>query len=143
VGGFFIAEILEFTSLLVRFMTGPEFEAVARERIDDAKALRDTGRFAGAVYMCGYAVECALKASICRHQQWQEYRLDPDYRLMKTHSFEFLVSFCGRELDIRQKLMTEWILLREWGPEWRYLTAPITDPDDMINATETLLKELL
>jgi HEPN domain-containing protein len=124
-------------------MTGSDFEAVARQRIEDAKALRDTGGFAGALYMCGYAVECALKASICRHQVWEEYKLDPDYRLMKTHSFEFLVSFCGREFEIKENVREEWAILKSWNPNWRYLTTPSVNVDAMIRATEAIMNVLL
>jgi len=37
---------------------------MAKARIDDAKALRAAGRYDGAVYIAGYAVECQLKARI-------------------------------------------------------------------------------
>ncbi len=124
-------------------MTGTDFNHVAKERFEDAKALRAAGRFAGAIYLCGYAIECALKASICQHQQWAEYKLDPDYRLMKTHSFEFLISFSGKEAEIRKNLITEWTVLKEWGPDWRYRTEPTTNTDEIFWATETILKVLL
>jgi hypothetical protein len=124
-------------------MTRSDFEAVARQRIQDAKALRDTGGHAGALYMCGYAVECSLKASICRHQEWEEYKLDPDYRLMKTHSFEFLVSFCGRENDLKKNAANEWAVMKSWSPNWRYLTTPLANVDEMINATHAIMRILL
>jgi hypothetical protein len=37
----------------------------ARRRWEDAEALHNAGRWAGAIYMAGYAIECALCASIC------------------------------------------------------------------------------
>ena len=43
-----------------------ELDSIARARIEDAKALLTAGRFDGATYLCGYAVELALKSRICR-----------------------------------------------------------------------------
>ena len=38
------------------------FLRAGRERLDDARVLSDQGRYAGAVYLAGYAAECGLKA---------------------------------------------------------------------------------
>lgn len=35
------------------------------QRYEDAKSLQKSGRWSGAMYIAGYAVECALKALIC------------------------------------------------------------------------------
>jgi hypothetical protein len=37
-------------------MTVGELDALAQERLDDAKALFAAARFAGAHYICGYAI---------------------------------------------------------------------------------------
>ena len=50
-----------------------ELDNIARARIEDAKALLTAGRFDGATYLCGYAVEVALKARICRSLNWTEF----------------------------------------------------------------------
>lgn len=42
-----------------------ELDNIARARIEDAQALLTAGRVDGATYLCGYAVELALKARIC------------------------------------------------------------------------------
>ena len=39
-----------------------ELDIIDRARIEDAEALLTAGRFDGATYLCGYAVEVALKA---------------------------------------------------------------------------------
>lgn len=43
------------------------FVAAARRHLDDATALLEADRFDGAVYLCGYVAECALKAAV---QRW-------------------------------------------------------------------------
>ena len=50
-----------------------ELDNIARARIEDARALLTAGRFDGATYLCGYAVEVALKARICRTLNWTEF----------------------------------------------------------------------
>lgn len=45
-----------------------DLKATARARLRDAQVLLRGKRLDGAVYLCGYAVEIALKARICRTQ---------------------------------------------------------------------------
>lgn len=40
------------------------FQNPAKVRLGDAKALVGRKRWSGAYYLCGYAVECALKACL-------------------------------------------------------------------------------
>jgi len=40
----------------------------SRRRREDADALYNAGRWAGAVYLAGYAIECSLKALICSNE---------------------------------------------------------------------------
>jgi HEPN domain-containing protein len=42
-----------------------ELDDIAQARIADAKVLLAGGRFDSAIYLCGYAVEVALKTRIC------------------------------------------------------------------------------
>lgn len=41
------------------------FRAASIERLKDAECLHDAGRFQGAIYLCGYVLECELKYCIC------------------------------------------------------------------------------
>jgi HEPN domain-containing protein len=49
-------------------------------RAEDARILLAAGRYAAAFYMCGYAVECALKACIAK--QTREYEF-PDLKQVR------------------------------------------------------------
>jgi HEPN domain-containing protein len=42
-----------------------DVEEIARARLQDADILLTSERYDGAIYLCGYAVELALKARIC------------------------------------------------------------------------------
>lgn len=41
------------------------FRAASVERWKDAECLHRGGRFQGAIYLCGYALECELKSLVC------------------------------------------------------------------------------
>ena len=47
-----------------RTRIGRRFFACAEQRLDDAESLVKTGRFAGAISLAGYAVECGIKTLI-------------------------------------------------------------------------------
>src|ERR1017187_6891815 len=103
-------------------------------------AIRDVSL---ALFTCAaMLLSVLLRPAICRHQEWQEYRLDPDYRLMKTHSFEFLLSFSGREKELMTNVASEWWIMKDWNPNWRYLTVPTAKADDIIKATEAIMERL-
>ena len=40
----------------------------SRRRREDGEALHGTGRWAGAIYLAGYAIECSLKSLICSNE---------------------------------------------------------------------------
>jgi len=42
----------------------PQLHQLAEDRVLDAKALLDAGRWSGAYYLAGYAIECGLKACV-------------------------------------------------------------------------------
>ena len=46
-----------------------DFQILAVERLEDAKALASLGRYAAAFYLAGYSIECALKACIAKRIQ--------------------------------------------------------------------------
>jgi hypothetical protein len=50
-----------------------ELRRLAFARLKDARALYAAGRYDAALYLCGYAVEIALKARICRTLRWEGF----------------------------------------------------------------------
>ena len=51
-------------------ITLADLHGTAREYLRAAKLLRTRRSYDAAVYLCGYAVEIALKARICRTLKW-------------------------------------------------------------------------
>jgi len=52
----------------------------SRRRREDAEALHGAGRWAGAIYLAGYAIECSLKALICSFEGKNSFK---DTRIFK------------------------------------------------------------
>jgi hypothetical protein len=95
----------------------------ARAHLRDAEILVSEQRYDGAVYLCGYAVEIALKARICRTLKWSTFppAAGTDrFKSFLTHNFETLLLFSGIEDKIKPALAAEWSKVKDWNPEQRY-----------------------
>ena len=106
-------------------LTVAELRAVSAARLDDAQALFNSGRYDGVVYLCGYAVELALKARICETLNWDGYpatnREFRDYQSFRTHDLKVLLRLSGQENRIIQSMTDTWRAVSEWNPNLRYL----------------------
>ncbi|MBA3711147.1 MAG: HEPN domain-containing protein [Pyrinomonadaceae bacterium] len=121
---------------------------IARARLKDSEVLYTNGRYDGAVYLCGYAVEVALKARICKTLKWTEFppKGSGDYRSFKVHDLAILLKFTGLEAKIKTKFFSDWSIVELWSSESRYNpvgTASPADAQNMIDSTRNLLKAVL
>jgi hypothetical protein len=123
---------------------------IARARLADAKALRSKRRYDGAIYLCGYAVEVALKARICKTLKWPGLpETQKEFSAFKTfhiHDLDVLLTFSGVEDRVKTAYLAEWSVVRTWGPESRYKipgSATLADANNMLKAVQTLIKVLL
>jgi HEPN domain-containing protein len=130
-------------------LTAGNLKALARARLADAEALLRSRRSDGAAYLCGYVVELALKARICRTLRWPgfpEKRSEFDgLQSFKTHDLDVLLRLSGREQYIKVNLFPEWTVVSQWNPEARYqpigtVTAPAVR--SMLAAARKLLVKL-
>jgi HEPN domain-containing protein len=122
---------------------------IARARLEDAGILLASKRYDGAIYLCGYAVELALKAKICRTLDWSGYPSTnaefKDYRSFRTHDLDVLLHLSGREEFVKTGLFPEWSAVAQWNPEARYQTIGTTKEPDaqlMILAAKLLLERI-
>ena len=126
-----------------------DLRAIARARLRDAQALLRARRFDGAYYLCGYAIELALKARICRTLKWsgfpesaQEFK---GLQSVKTHDLEVLLRFSGVEDRVRTKHVLEWSEVTRWNPERRYQAIGASTAREaafMVKCVERLLEVL-
>src|SRR5262249_22115424 len=105
---------------------------MAEERIKDAKALLDGGRWAFAYYVAGYAIECALKSCVLArmiHTGWvfQEKIKGDECR---THEFGKLIDLAGLKDELNTRLaasakaghvfIKHWAVVTQWKETSRY-----------------------
>lgn len=121
-----------------------DLDVLAQERLEDAQALQAAGRFAGAHYMCGYAMEMKLKSRMCKTHGWTEYPPRAGERLaqaLKTHKLEELLLFSGMRPTIMEVHRVNWSVVAEWDPEQRYTLGAFAaqEAQTMIAAAEALM----
>jgi hypothetical protein len=131
-------------------ITIAEFQRIAEARIEDAEILCRSGRYDGAIYLCGYAVEIALKARICKTLTWKGYpstkKEFENYQTFKTHNLDVLLSLSAVESEIKTNLLAEWSAVATWDPKVRYEpigSANKQDVEFMIESAKALLGVIL
>src|SRR5260370_23201111 len=83
-----------------------ELQTMAEERVKDAKALLDGGRWEFAYYAAGYAVECALKACLLArmiHTAWV-FEEKWEAKQCRTHEFAKLIDLARMRGELNNQL---------------------------------------
>jgi HEPN domain-containing protein len=129
-----------------------ELRRISTTRLGDAKILLKNGRFDGAGYLCGYAMELALKLKVCQFRNWEgqpeNEREDPSYQILRTHNLNGLMQLTSINVqrEIKGRYFTEWSIIRSWRPEARYHPIGSVTRGDaaaLLQAADTLLKLLI
>jgi hypothetical protein len=130
-------------------LSAAQVKALAQARLADATALLRAGRFDGSAYLCGYAVELALKARACKTLKWAHFpEKDGEFKglgTFKTHDLDILLRLSGREQYIKVNFFAEWTVVSQWNPESRYQpvgTVTSATAQGMIGAAEKILTKL-
>ena len=122
-------------------MNRAEFQKLATVRIDEARTLLENGKYAGAYYLAGYSIECALKACIAKKTRRHDF--PPDRKFLEncyTHNVGKLVDAAGLldrlNLDIRANKLLEknWSTVKDWSEESRYQRHTKPDAQGLIDA---------
>jgi HEPN domain-containing protein len=124
---------------------------IIQARIDDADALFLAGRYDGAIYLCGYAVELALKRRICITLRWAGFPSTnnefKNFQSLKTHTLDVLLALSGYEKKIKKNAATlaAWSDVASWDPEARYKpvgNATAADAQKVITSAKILVRAL-
>jgi len=129
-----------------------ELKRIATTRLGDARILLRNSRFDGAGYLCGYAIEVALKLQVCQFRNWEgqpeNERENSSFQILRTHDLNALLQLTSITVqrEIKSRQFTEWSIIRTWHPEARY--HPIGsvsrgDAEALLQAAEILLKLLI
>jgi HEPN domain-containing protein len=104
-----------------------ELRQLAEDRIADAVALLAAGRWSGAYYVTGYAVECGLKACIAKLTNQDDF--PPDRRFVEecyTHSLDKLINASGLKAGLDAEMARDvaffqnWSVAKSWQESSRY-----------------------
>jgi HEPN domain-containing protein len=114
---------------------------LAVERIRDAKTLLAGGRWAGAYYLAGYAVECALKACIIGHlMRTDEF---PERKFSEqcwTHNLARLLELAGLQAAFNADAAADRVLFinrgfaKDWTESSRYKRTSKADARELYTA---------
>lgn len=118
-------------------MTRLEFQTLAEARAIDAEVLLTAGRFTGAHYLAGYAVECALKACIAKAFSHEDI---PDPKLVQaiyTHDLRKLLEQArtNQQIIFDSPVRLSWSIVEKWSEKTRYaLTITQSEASNMLKA---------
>lgn len=105
-------------------MTRADFQKLAEERINDAEALLNAGRYSGGYYYSGFAVESALKACVAKNTRQFDFPLPPEEaRKIWSHDLNRLLEFSGLSSNLASQpdsLISNWNSVKRWENDSRY-----------------------
>lgn len=112
-------------------MNQAQLQEIARQRLIDAAALIEAGRWAAAYYLVGYAIECGLKSCILKHITttgiiFRDQKYLKDLPGCWSHSFDKLLEFAsltstfGTDRSTNSDLQARWGVVKDWKETSRY-----------------------
>jgi len=126
-----------------------DLKIMARAKLKDSEILFRRQRYDSSLYLCGYAIEMALKSRICRSLKWADFPETPSefksLTSLKTHDLGVLLRLSGIENKIKVQFLAEWSVVAKWDPELRYKkvgSASQSDAADVIKAAKRLLRTI-
>lgn len=123
-------------------MNRQELQQLSDERIEDAQALLAASRWAGAYYVSGYAVECALKSCVLAYVERTGIIFEDKKFSEKcwTHDLETLVQQAGLKAELglaisaSPQLATHWLTSKDWSESARYRFAMQQEAEELFQA---------
>jgi HEPN domain-containing protein len=122
-------------------MNRVDFQSLALERVGDAEALLQKGRYGAAYYLCGYAIECGLKACIARRTKQDEFP-PKDANTYYTHDLMRLLGIAGLQSQYDQEKIAEpafeanWAIVKDWTEQSRYRTHDQQEASEILAAVK-------
>jgi HEPN domain-containing protein len=118
-----------------------KYQELADLRIDEAVVLLSQGKYDGAYYLAGYAVECSLKACIAKLTNQYDFAPKPKFiHDYYSHEIEKLVKTAGltaqRDTDAATDpdLQANWGIVKDRTEESRYERKTQIQAQELISA---------
>jgi len=128
-----------------RVIRATVFRQASIERLLDANCLHEAGRFQGAIYLCGYALECRLKFCVCL-ARGAPYLEETEAKNL-GHELDKSLHAAGldKKLFKNEELRVAFLrIIREWSTEIRYLGSASnnSESESSLRDTRALLRWL-
>lgn len=117
-----------------------DLKELARIRLREARVLLKNGNYEGAYYLCGYAVECGLKACIAKQTRRYDF---PDKKTVDesyTHDLTKLSKIAGLGPALDNKVRSDrefevnWGTVKDWLEASRYEKHSKKEAQDLYSA---------
>ncbi len=107
-------------------ITRADLQRLTRIRVREARSLLRSKEYAGAYYLTGLAIECALKSCIAKNTRRYDF---PDRDVVRdsySHDLAKLLKTAGLEprmaadTQANVRLQNNWLTVQDWSIESRY-----------------------
>jgi hypothetical protein len=122
-------------------MNRRELQLLARLRLQESRALFKAGLPAGAFYLAGYSIECALKACIAKKVRRHDFPDKATVEKSWKHDLKQLANAAELGPELERELVTSpqfsanWGVVKDWSERARYRTSTSSiEARDMIRA---------
>lgn len=103
-----------------------KFRKLVQIRLSDAKLLMKGRRYDGTYYVCGYVIECALKACIAKQTKKSDFPDKDTVNGSYVHSPAKLVKTAGLRRQLDEEAAADgtfeqnWSIVKDWSENSRY-----------------------
>lgn len=110
-------------------MNRQELQEISKVRRKEAATLLKARQFAGAYYLLGYAVECALKACIAKQTKKYDFPNKVVTNKAYVHNLEQLLKVAGLDYKLKEDmknnshLEVNWTIVKDWKETSRYISS--------------------
>lgn len=107
-------------------MNRNDFQKLAILRLKEAEALLKNRCYAGAYYLSGYSIECALKACIAKKTKRYEFPNKNRVKSSYVHDLNKLIDVAeltkelNEEMKLNNNFADYWNTIKDWSEEDRY-----------------------
>ena len=107
-------------------MNRNDLKELARIRLREAGVLLRNDQCEGAYYLCGYVVECGIKACIAKQTKRYDFPDKKTVNASYSHCLKDLVKVAGLDLALDQEMKRDpdfavnWAVVKDWSEESRY-----------------------
>ncbi len=121
-------------------MNRGELSDIALIRHKEARVLLRNRNYEGAYYLCGYVVECGLKACIAKRTKQYDFPDKKSVDASYTQDLAKLVKVAGLELDqehemkINPSFADNWSVVKDWSEASRYEKHSKKETQDLYSA---------